>query len=81
MLCSKCGIGEAEYGYTKCWHCLQVRREHNELLRRQQAVEKEKAERKKPKETIDDIACKARKLGMSYGKYLAARSEGRIKDE
>ena len=81
MLCSNCGKEEAEYGFTRCWHCIQVHREYNELMRRQQAVEKERSERKKPKETVDDIACKARKMGLTYGKYLAMRQTGQIKED
>jgi hypothetical protein len=35
----------------------------------------------KPKESVDDIARKARKHGLSYGKYLEERGRGKYLDE
>ena len=81
MICSKCGWREAEPGFSKCWTCLQNQRENREIAIRKEAIEKERAERKKPKETVDDIACKARKMGLTYGKYLSMREMGQIKED
>ena len=65
-LCKECGWRVAEYGATICLHC---------------KAEKKAKEKAKPKETVDDIACKARKMGLTYGKYLAMRQTGQIKEE
>ena len=79
--CIECGWRDAEPGYARCWTCLQRQRYCKEIEMRKREVEKERAARKKPKETVDDIACKARKLGMTYGKYLAMRQTGQIKED
>ena len=61
-----CGWRVPEYDNDLCMHCL---------------TEQKQKEKKKPKETVDDIARKAHKHNLSYGKYLAARARGEYLSE
>lgn len=79
--CVECGWRVAEFGSTLCWHCLSIHHEEEEVKKRKEAIAKEKSSRNKPKETLDDIARKAHKHNLSYGKYLAARARGEYLSE
>lgn len=83
ITCKRCGARPAERGITICIDCWSFSRNKAEARRQREAVEKERAERSahKPKESVDEIACKAQVMGLSYGKYQMLRYMGKIKEE
>ena len=82
VACTRCGR-PAERGITLCakCHCVVVTR--NNLYKQRDAVDRERTKRKthKPKETIDEIAVKAQRMGLTYGKYVMLRELGKIKED
>lgn len=85
-ICTRCGSNPAAEGHNLCDRCL----EYSLSVERQKKYESEKDEikkivgwstKKKPKESVDDIARKARSHGLSYGKYLEARARGEYLSE
>lgn len=82
VACKRCGK-PAERGLTVCTKCHAIIAARIKLSRQREAVEKERLKRKvhKPKESIDEIAVKAMKMGLSYGKYVMLRELGKIKEE
>ena len=82
VACTRCGR-PAERGLTVCALCHKSISERIKLSRQREAVEKERMKRKvhKPKETIDAIAVKAMKMGLSYGKYVMLRDLGKIEED
>ena len=81
-ICTCCGKPKENDGYQTCTECREYYRvkynqqveENRESLREIIAWSSKKV--KKPKESVDDIARKARSHGLSYGKYLEARARG-----
>ena len=77
-ICPYCGKNEIEEGLKVCWECYSRHRQNQEIMNRRRAVEKEREERGKPEEGLDEVAIKAKEHGMSYGKYLSERYAGRV---
>ena len=81
-ICTCCGKPKENDGYQTCAECREYYRvKYNQQVEenRDSLVEiKERYSKKrvKPKESVDDIARKARSHGLSYGKYLEARARG-----
>ena len=82
VACTRCGR-TAERGLTVCALCHKTLSDRLKLSRQREAVEKERMKRKvhKPKESIDEIAVKAMKMGLSYGKYVMLRDLGKIEED
>ena len=79
-ICKLCGKERIADGHKTCIACYLKSRKNNERQKQMAAIQREKNARKgkEAEESIDDIAIKARKHGMSYGKYLAARYAGYV---
>lgn len=79
--CHRCGAPSAR-GLTICPRCHETISVRIKMYRQRDAVTKERTQRKKhkPKETIDEIAVKAMKMGLSYGKYVMLRDLGKIEE-
>lgn len=86
-ICTVCRKPKENDGYQTCPECREYCRkkynreteENRESLREIIGWSSKKV--KKPKETVDDIARKARSHGLSYGKYLEARARGEYLSE
>ena len=72
--CAKCGKPLGTLSIRFCDRCAQ---EYYGCNKRPKVERKHK----KPVETVDDIAKKARSHGLTYGKYLEARNRGEYLDE
>ena len=78
-ICKLCGKNPIMEGHKACVACVLKSRVNNEKQKRKEALKQEREARGgKDKESIDDIAVKARAHGVTYGKYLAARYAGYV---
>ena len=77
-VCTICGVAPVKDGYTTCEEC---RAKNRERVARSRELAAQKPTEKKKGETLDDIARKAHKHGLSYGKYLEARARGEYLSE
>lgn len=68
-----------------CWQCRVKEVEYKETQKRIKAVAKEYEERERitghKRSHLDEVNEKARAMGMSYGKYVALKYAGVIKDD
>ena len=83
VMCNKCGQYPAERGLMVCTKCHAVVLRRNAIRQRREKVERERNKRvvHKPKESLDEVAVKAQKMGLSYGRYVMLRSLGKIKED
>lgn len=87
MMCRCCKKNPAavEEGMTVCWECHVKEAQYKEFDKRRKAVAKEYAEREETtghkRNHLDEVNARARAMGMSYGKYVALKYAGVIKDD
>lgn len=81
--CTSCGREKEADGYLTCPRCRDFNKKYQNTSECRDSLREIVgwSSKKKPKESVDDIARKARSHGLSYGKYLEARARGEYLSE